>query len=48
MNLLPKTKEEFSRTDYWDSFFRNRGSKSFEWYLVLLIPYILNMLYLMF
>ncbi|XP_044752942.1 eEF1A lysine and N-terminal methyltransferase homolog [Coccinella septempunctata] len=32
MNLLPKTKEEFSRTDYWDSFFRNRGSKSFEWY----------------
>lgn len=32
MNLLPKTKEEFSRTDYWDSFFRSRGSKSFEWY----------------
>ncbi|XP_055375770.1 eEF1A lysine and N-terminal methyltransferase homolog [Condylostylus longicornis] len=32
MNLLPKTHEEFSKSDYWNSFFKKRGEKSFEWY----------------
>ncbi|CAG9825256.1 unnamed protein product [Phaedon cochleariae] len=32
MNLLPKSKEEFSQKEYWDSFFKKRGSKAFEWY----------------
>ncbi|XP_066141878.1 eEF1A lysine and N-terminal methyltransferase homolog isoform X1 [Euwallacea fornicatus] len=32
MNLLPKTKEEFSQKDYWDKFFKKRGKKAFEWY----------------
>ncbi|XP_023014100.2 eEF1A lysine and N-terminal methyltransferase homolog [Leptinotarsa decemlineata] len=32
MNLLPKSKEEFSQKDYWDTFFRKRGAKAFEWY----------------
>ncbi|KAL3283256.1 hypothetical protein HHI36_006404 [Cryptolaemus montrouzieri] len=30
--LLPKSKEEFSKGDYWNSFFQTRGSKAFEWY----------------
>lgn len=32
MNLLPKTHEEFSQADYWNSFFKKRGKKNFEWY----------------
>ncbi|KAG5896827.1 hypothetical protein JTB14_032068 [Gonioctena quinquepunctata] len=32
MNLLPKSKEEFSQKEYWDSFFKKRGAKAFEWY----------------
>ncbi|KAI4498610.1 hypothetical protein M0802_006316 [Mischocyttarus mexicanus] len=32
MNLLPKTHEEFSKPEYWNSFFKKRGKKSFEWY----------------
>ncbi|XP_015172807.1 PREDICTED: methyltransferase-like protein 13 [Polistes dominula] len=32
MNLLPKTHEEFSQPEYWNSFFKKRGNKSFEWY----------------
>uniref|UniRef100_A0A1B6D8N5 Methyltransferase type 11 domain-containing protein n=1 Tax=Clastoptera arizonana TaxID=38151 RepID=A0A1B6D8N5_9HEMI len=32
MNLLPKSSTEFSSTDYWDSFFKKRGKKAFEWY----------------
>ncbi|XP_030749681.1 eEF1A lysine and N-terminal methyltransferase homolog [Sitophilus oryzae] len=32
MNLLPKTKEEFSQKEYWDLFFKKRGNKAFEWY----------------
>lgn len=31
MNLLPKCHEEFSKKDYWDTFFKTRGKKAFEW-----------------
>ncbi|GFG39691.1 hypothetical protein Cfor_05238 [Coptotermes formosanus] len=32
MNLLPKTHEDFSQKEYWDAFFKKRGSKAFDWY----------------
>ncbi|ALC40309.1 CG2614 [Drosophila busckii] len=32
MNLLPRTREEFGQTDYWNEFFKKRGEKAFEWY----------------
>ncbi|KAM3959144.1 eEF1A lysine and N-terminal methyltransferase homolog isoform 3-T3 [Aphomia sociella] len=32
MNLLPKTHKEFSEKDYWNKFFKKRGTKAFEWY----------------
>ncbi|XP_034236144.1 eEF1A lysine and N-terminal methyltransferase homolog [Thrips palmi] len=32
MNLLPKSREEFSKTEYWNTFFKKRGNKAFEWY----------------
>ncbi|KAK9301521.1 hypothetical protein QLX08_006146 [Tetragonisca angustula] len=32
MNLLPKSTEEFSQVDYWNTFFKKRGKKNFEWY----------------
>ncbi|KAH8279631.1 hypothetical protein KR018_011141 [Drosophila ironensis] len=32
MNLLPKTREEFAQTDYWNEFFKKRGERAFEWY----------------
>ncbi|XP_053599150.1 eEF1A lysine and N-terminal methyltransferase homolog [Microplitis demolitor] len=32
MNLLPKCHEEFSKEDYWNTFFKKRGKKTFEWY----------------
>ncbi|EDW13508.1 eEF1A lysine and N-terminal methyltransferase homolog [Drosophila mojavensis] len=32
MNLLPRTREEFAQTDYWNEFFKKRGEKAFEWY----------------
>nr|XP_033331723.1 eEF1A lysine and N-terminal methyltransferase homolog isoform X2 [Megalopta genalis] len=32
MNLLPKAHEEFSQVEYWNTFFKKRGKKSFEWY----------------
>ena len=32
MDLLPKNHEQFRQTDYWDSFFKKRGRKAFEWY----------------
>uniref|UniRef100_A0A0K8SVF3 Methyltransferase domain-containing protein n=2 Tax=Lygus hesperus TaxID=30085 RepID=A0A0K8SVF3_LYGHE len=32
MDLLPSKSFEFSTTDYWEAFFKLRGSKSFEWY----------------
>ena len=31
-SLLPKEHFEFSKESYWDNFFKQRGSKSFEWY----------------
>lgn len=32
MSLLPKTYQDFTQTEYWNSFFQKRGKKSFEWY----------------
>jgi len=32
MNLLPKSKSDFREKSYWDSFFKKRGQKAFEWY----------------
>ncbi|XP_066286326.1 eEF1A lysine and N-terminal methyltransferase-like isoform X1 [Branchiostoma lanceolatum] len=32
MDLLPRSHTEFSSVDYWDTFFRKRGEKAFEWY----------------
>eukprot|EP00118_Oscarella_pearsei_P016535 m.158478 g.158478 ORF g.158478 m.158478 type:complete len:692 (+) comp38743_c0_seq11:626-2701(+) len=32
MNLLPKSQSDFRSRHYWDTFFRQRGGKSFEWY----------------
>lgn len=32
MNLLPKSKSDFREKSYWDSFFKKRGNKAFEWY----------------
>ena len=32
MSLLPKNHQEFRQKEYWDSFFKKRGSKAFEWY----------------
>ncbi|XP_054285065.1 eEF1A lysine and N-terminal methyltransferase homolog [Macrosteles quadrilineatus] len=32
MNLLPKATSDFSQIGYWDSFFRKRGKRAFEWY----------------
>ncbi|CAL4094377.1 unnamed protein product, partial [Meganyctiphanes norvegica] len=32
MSLLPKTKDEFSSKEYWNTFFSKRGAKAFEWY----------------
>lgn len=34
MSLLPKTRQDFTQTEYWNSFFQKRGKKSFEWYLL--------------
>ncbi|ESO09366.1 hypothetical protein HELRODRAFT_186734 [Helobdella robusta] len=32
MDLLPKTRREFSSSSYWETFFKRRGNKAFEWY----------------
>ena len=32
MSLLPKNHQEFKEKEYWDSFFRKRGKRAFEWY----------------
>lgn len=34
MNLLPKSEVNFAKKDYWDTFFKNRNNKEFEWYVV--------------
>ncbi|EDV29653.1 uncharacterized protein TRIADDRAFT_49728 [Trichoplax adhaerens] len=31
-DLLPKTHQDFALTDYWDSFYKKRDQKSFEYY----------------
>ncbi|XP_058793465.1 eEF1A lysine and N-terminal methyltransferase homolog isoform X2 [Phymastichus coffea] len=30
--LLPKSHQEFSKANYWNTFFKKRGKKTFEWY----------------
>ena len=30
--LLPSTEEDFRSQQFWDGFFRARGSAAFEWY----------------
>ncbi|KAL4223238.1 Methyltransferase-like protein 13 [Mactra antiquata] len=32
MNLLPKGHQDFVKAEYWESFFKKRGTKAFEWY----------------
>eukprot|EP00062_Callorhinchus_milii_P010839 gi/632956140/ref/XP_007893811.1/ PREDICTED: methyltransferase-like protein 13 [Callorhinchus milii] len=32
MNLLPKSSKEFSSAEYWEAFFKKRGTSAFEWY----------------
>lgn len=32
MSLVPKTIQEFSSRQYWNTFFAKRGDKAFEWY----------------
>ncbi|XP_064615984.1 LOW QUALITY PROTEIN: eEF1A lysine and N-terminal methyltransferase-like [Liolophura sinensis] len=32
MDLLPRSHKEFGSVEYWDKFFKKRGSKAFEWY----------------
>ena len=30
--MLPKNHQEFKEKEYWDSFFKKRGKRAFEWY----------------
>ena len=32
LNLIPGSNKEFRDKDYWDKFFKIRGTKAFEWY----------------
>ena len=32
MDLLPKHHDEFRQNEYWETFFKKRGKKAFEWY----------------
>lgn len=32
MELLPRSPGEFGSARYWDRFFRQRGTRPFEWY----------------
>ena len=32
LNLIPGKSQEFRDKDYWDKFFKIRGTKAFEWY----------------
>ena len=32
MNLLPRNHQEFQQKEYWDTFFKKRGKRAFEWY----------------
>jgi hypothetical protein len=31
LNLIPGSGKEFRNTDYWEKFFKIRGTKAFEW-----------------
>lgn len=31
MFILPRTNEDFLKTEYWDTFFKKRGKEAFEW-----------------
>lgn len=33
LNLIPGSGKAFRDKDYWDKFFKVRGSKAFEWFL---------------
>ncbi|XP_078497199.1 eEF1A lysine and N-terminal methyltransferase [Lissotriton helveticus] len=32
MELLPRSSQEFASAQYWERFFRRRGTRAFEWY----------------
>ncbi|XP_062584917.1 eEF1A lysine and N-terminal methyltransferase-like [Saccostrea cucullata] len=32
MNLLPQNYKDFHSAEYWENFFKKRGTKAFEWY----------------
>lgn len=32
MSLLPRSNADFGTKSYWNSFFKKRGDKAFEWY----------------
>lgn len=34
MNLLPRTRDEFGQTEYWNTFFKKRGEQAFEWWAI--------------
>lgn len=36
MNLLPKSHQDFSQKEYWNTFFSKRGKKAFEWFVKVL------------
>ena len=31
MDLLPKSHADFASAEYWEQFFKKRGTKAFEW-----------------
>ena len=33
LNLIPGSNKEFKDKEYWDKFFKIRGTKAFEWYV---------------
>jgi len=34
MNLIPGSGKNFRDKEYWEKFFKARGSKAFEWFLL--------------
>ena len=32
LNLIPGSNKEFRDKQYWEKFFKQRGTKAFEWY----------------
>jgi hypothetical protein len=35
LNLIPGSGKEFRDKEYWNKFFKARGSKAFEWFVVI-------------